>query len=248
MTDSAPVALVTGGARRLGAAIIRALHQRGFNVVIHYRNHESEAEQLIGQLNALRPDSAIGHRAELTEPPQVAALATAAQQRWGRLDALVNNASAFYPHPTASATLTDWDRIMNSNLRAPFLLLQHCLDALQCQGGCVVNLIDIYAERPLAEHPLYCASKAGLAMLTRSWARDLGPTLRVNGVSPGAILWPEHPAEQDDSHQQQIIDSTPLHRSGEASDIAGAVAWLVCDAPFVNGQIIAVDGGRSLNM
>nr|WP_236744373.1 SDR family oxidoreductase [Marinobacter similis] len=160
----------------------------------------------------------------------------------------MNNASVFYPNPTEQATAQDWDSIMNTNLRAPFFLLQACLPELRNSAGGVVNLIDIYSERPLPEHPLYCASKAGLAALTKSWAKDLAPSVRVNGVSPGAILWPEGEAELDRTHQQAILEKTPLARTGTPEDIAGAIAFLLCDAPFITGQILPVDGGRSLNM
>ncbi|MDX1561000.1 MAG: SDR family oxidoreductase, partial [Marinobacter sp.] len=142
----------------------------------------------------------------------------------------------------------DWDTILNTNLRAPFFLLQACLNELRRNRGSVVNLIDIYSERPIDDHPLYCASKAGLAALTRSWAKDLAPEVRVNGVSPGAILWPEGEAEMDQSAQQAILDKTPMARTGNPDDIAETIAFLICDAPFITGQIIAVDGGRSLNM
>jgi pteridine reductase len=161
---------------------------------------------------------------------------------------LVNNASVFYPNPMEDADGDAWDTVMGTNLRAPFFLVQACLPALRHSRGAIVNLIDIYSQRPLNDHPLYCASKAGLAALTQSWAKDLAPDVRVNGVSPGAILWPEGDAGMDPQQQQAILNKTPLQRTGEPGDIAGAIAFLLCDAPFITGQILAVDGGRSLNM
>lgn len=247
-TDDTPVALVTGAAHRLGAQTARHLHQRGWRVVVHYRRREAQARALAGALNQARADSAAVVQADLTDQAQVETLASEAIGIWGRLDGLVNNASVFYPHPTEQATGDDWDDILGTNLRAPFFLVQACLPALRQQQGSVVNLIDIYSERPLADHPLYCASKAGLAALTRSWARDLAPQVRVNGVSPGAILWPEGDATIDPDYQQQILANTPLARTGTPGDIAGAIAFLLCDAPFITGQVLAVDGGRSLNI
>ncbi len=248
MADTAPVALVTGAAHRLGAKTAQALHARGWNLIIHYRSQQQKAEALAGDLNQRRPGSAVTLQADLSNLAQVKQLAEQSVARWGRLDGLVNNASVFYPNPTEQATAQDWDSILNTNLRAPFFLLQACLPALRDSAGGVVNLIDIYSERPLPDHPLYCASKAGLAALTRSWAKDLAPSVRVNGVSPGAILWPEGEAELDRSHQQAILEKTPLARTGTPEDIAGAIAFLLCDAPFITGQILPVDGGRSLNM
>lgn len=245
---AAPVALITGAAHRLGARTAETLHARGWNVVIHYRSREEQARQLVDKLNRERADSATSVQADLTNADQVAHLAKAACQQWQRLDGLINNASVFYPRATEHSTEEDWDTILGANLKAPFFLLKHCLPELTKSAGGVVNLIDIYSEKPLGDHPLYCASKAGLAALTRSWAKDLAPKIRVNGVSPGAILWPEGDAEVDPAHQQAILDKTPLVRTGNPDDIAGAIAYLLCDAPFVTGQVLSVDGGRSLNM
>ena len=247
MTAEAPVALITGAAQRLGAATAQALHARGYRVLIHYRHSADKARALAGSLNVIRPESAHPLQADLEASDQVIALAKAASRHWQRLDLLVNNASLFYPAPTETATLDDWDSIMNTNVRAPFFLVQQCLPALKAAHGNVVNLIDIYAERPLPGHPLYCASKAALAMLTRALARDLAPDVRVNGVSPGAILWPDNGETIDSDYQQRILSQTPLGCTGQPSDIANTVTWLACEAPFVTGQIIAVDGGRTLN-
>jgi pteridine reductase len=216
--------------------------------VIHYRSRQDQAEALKSELNALREHSAVILQADLSEPDSIAPLAEQAIAAWGRLSGLVNNASVFYPNPTEKARNQDWDAVMDTNLRAPFFLGQACLPALRESGGAIVNLIDIYSQRPLADHPLYCASKAGLASLTLSWAKDLAPEVRVNGVSPGAILWPEGDAEIDPQYQQSILAKTPLAKTGQPDDIAGAIAFLLCDAPFITGQILSVDGGRSLNM
>lgn len=248
MSDTPPVALVTGSAQRLGAETVRHLHQRGWNLVIHYRSRQQQAEALAARLNDQRPQSAVALQADLTQTSEVQALAGKAIAQWGHLDALINNASAFYPTPTLQATEEDWNELLNTNLKAPFFLLQACLPALRQAQGSVVNLIDIYSERPLADHPLYCASKAGLAALTRSWARDLAPEVRVNGVSPGAILWPEDNQHSASAHQQAILDRTALGRTGEPEDIARTIAFLICDSPYITGHIIPVDGGRSLNI
>ena len=248
MDSPAPVALITGAAHRLGAHTARHLHGRGWNIVIHYRSRQDQAEALKSELNALREHSAVILQADLSEPDSIAPLAEQAIAAWGRLSGLVNNASVFYPNPTEKARNQDWDAVMDTNLRAPFFLGQACLPALRESGGAIVNLIDIYSQRPLADHPLYCASKAGLASLTLSWAKDLAPEVRVNGVSPGAILWPEGDAEIAPQYQQSILAKTPLARTGQPDDIAGAIAFLLCDATFITGQVLSVDGGRSLNM
>lgn len=248
MEASTPVVLITGAAHRLGAHTARHLHQRGWNLVIHYRSREAQARALCEELNTDRAESAVTLQADLANPDEATSLGATAIAVWGRLDGLVNNASVFYPNPTPVASADDWDTIMNTNLRAPFLLGQACLPALKKSRGAIVNLIDIYSQRPLADHPLYCASKSGLASLTLSWAKDLAPEVRVNGVSPGAILWPEGDAAIDEGYQRSILARTPLARTGTPEDIAGAIAFFLCDAPFVTGQILAVDGGRSLNM
>ncbi|MCG8520068.1 MAG: pteridine reductase [Pseudomonadales bacterium] len=256
-----PVVLITGAAHRLGATMARHLHQRGWRVLIHCRSRRTQADALARELNRQREDSATTLAADLADLNQVEALAQQAVDQWGRLDALINNASEFFPTPVGETSADDWSRLLHTNLRAPYFLLQGCQAALTAAQGVVINLIDIYSERPLADHPLYCASKAGLAALTRSWANDLGPAIRVNGVSPGAILWPDqddgyrpnddndgNPANDDGDYRQGILRQTPLGRTGTPEDIAGAVAYLLCDAPFVTGQILSVDGGRSLSL
>ena len=237
-----PVALITGSARRIGAEIVRTLHANGMRVIIHYRNSAQEAHALADSLNSSRPDSAAIIQADLDKPDQVRQLAHDALACFGRMDLLVNNASSFYPTPIDQADDADWDKLIHSNLRAPFILSQQLTPALRQQHGCIINIVDVYAEKPLQTHTLYCMAKAGLAMMTKSLARELGPEIRVNGVSPGPILWPE----AGQMNQQAIQDATALKRSGEPDDIANTVYWLATAAPFITGQILAVDGGRSL--
>ena len=239
---TAPVALVTGSARRIGAQIVRTLHHHGMRVIIHYRGSQQEAESLATELNQTRPNSAALLQADLDQPAAVRQLASDALACFGQLDLLVNNASSFYPTPIDQACDADWDKLIHSNLRAPFILSQQLTPALRQQHGCIINIVDVYAEKPLQTHTLYCMAKAGLAMMTKSLARELGPEIRVNGVSPGPILWPE----AGQMNQQAIQDATALKRSGEPDDIADTVYWLATAAPFITGQILAVDGGRSL--
>ncbi|MFA7555307.1 MAG: pteridine reductase [Spongiibacteraceae bacterium] len=245
-TPPQKVVLVTGAAQRIGAAICRELHQRGFAIVIHYRQSSTAALALAEQLNAIRADSARCVSADLNSSNDIHALATAATQCWGRIDALVNNASSFYPTTLASASEADWDALINSNLKGPFFLSQALIQPLLQHQGSIVNIIDIHAEKPMLGYPIYSIAKAGLAMMTKTLARELAPNIRVNGVSPGAIIWPEpEPNEEDKS---LLLNTVPMQRLGEASDIAKTVAFLIEDAPYVSGQIIAIDGGRSLNM
>ncbi len=239
---TAPVALVTGSARRIGAQIVRTLHHHGMRVIIHYRGSQQEAESLAAVLNQTRPNSAAVLQADLDQPAAVRQLASDALACFGQLDLLVNNASSFYPTPIDQADDADWEKLIHSNLRAPFILSQQLTPALRQQHGCIINIVDVYAEKPLQTHTLYCMAKAGLAMMTKSLARELGPEIRVNGVSPGPILWPE----AGQMNQQAIQDATALKRSGEPDDIANTVYWLATAAPFITGQILAVDGGRSL--
>jgi pteridine reductase len=239
------VALITGAARRIGAEIARTLHDHGWNVVLHYRASAAEAEALCARLNAARPDSARTAAADLRDGARLPGLVRQAASAWGRLDALINNASAFYPTPVVETTTAQWDDLIDSNLKAPYFLSQAAVPALEESGGCIVNIVDVHAERPLRAHPVYSVSKAGLAMMTRALARDLGPRIRVNGVSPGAILWPEQGV--DEAMQATILARTALKRPGTPEDIARTVLFLLQDAPYITGQIIAVDGGRSLH-
>jgi len=244
--SSRKTALVTGSAARIGAAICATLHARGCDVALHYNANRESAERLAGQLNQDRPGSVFPVQADLSSPAGVDALAGFVSERFDQLDVLVNNASRFYPTNIGQTQAWQWDDLLNSNLRGPYFLVQALLGPLRTAGGSVVNILDVHAERPMRDHAVYCISKAGLVMMTRSLAQELGPSIRVNGVSPGAILWPE--AEPAAAQKQVILRRTALGRIGEPSDIASAVAYLALDAPYVTGQILAVDGGRSLNI
>ena len=237
------VALITGSAKRIGAEIARTLHAAGARIAIHYRGSVDEAEALAAELNAARENSAATFRADLLDTASLPAVAEGILDWAGRLDILVNNASSFYPTPLGSITEEHWDDLMGSNLKGPLFMSQACLPALKAANGVIVNIVDIYGQRPLADHHVYCPAKAGLAMLTRALAKDLGPEIRVNGVSPGAILWPS--SGMTSEGKQKILDEVPLERAGSPADIAGCVLYLVRDAEYVSGQIIAVDGGRS---
>ena len=238
--------LLTGGARRIGAVIARALHLAGMNLALHYRSSGTEAAALQDELNRQRPDSVLLIQAELRNTAGLPALVEQTIEKWGRLDALINNAARFFATPLGQTTEADWDELLASNLKAPFFLSQAAAPYLQAVQGCIINLVDIYAERPLAHHPVYCATKAGLMMLTRSLALELGPAVRVNGIAPGAILWPEPGIS--DTAKTQLLSRIPLRRRGEPEDIARIVLFLLQDAPYITGQIIAVDGGRSLSL
>jgi pteridine reductase len=238
------VALVTGGARRVGAAITRRLHGAGASVVLHYRDSAAEADALARELNALRAKSAATVKAELLAPIAPRALVSEALQQFGGLDLLVNNASSFFPNPVGDIEPSHWEELIGSNLRAPLFISQEAAPHLAKRAGAIVNIVDIHAERPLKGYPVYSIAKAGLAALTRSLALELAPQVRVNGVAPGAIAWPDD-GQFDPAERARILATTPLGRIGAPEDIAQAVHFLAC-APYVTGQIIAVDGGRSI--
>ena len=240
------VALITGASRRIGAEIARTLHHAGMNLCLHYRSSANEAQQLADELLANRPDSVITLSLDLLETGQLPDLVKQASAQWGRLDALLNNASTFYPTPVNEITENDWDILMGSNLKAPLFLSQAAAPELAKQHGSIVNIIDIHAERPMRKHVVYSIAKSGLLAMTKSLARDLGPEIRVNGVAPGAILWPEN--DMDDATQQSIIDRIALKKAGNPTDIAKAVLFLLRDAPYVTGHMLPVDGGRLLNI
>ena len=236
--------LVTGGARRVGAAIARRLHGAGANVLVHYRDSDADAERLVADLNAIRPKSAGKVKAELLAPIAPRALVGAALETFGRLDLLVNNASTFFPVAMGAIEASHWEELVGSNLRAPLFIAQEAAPELAKHEGAIVNIVDIHAERPLKGYPVYSIAKAGLAALTRSLALELAPRVRVNGVAPGAIAWPED-GQFDPAERERVVGTTPLGRTGTPEDIAQAVHFLAC-APFVTGQILAVDGGRSI--
>lgn len=241
------VVLVTGGGQRVGAAIVRQLHTKGWIVIIHYRYSAQAAKDLALELNQRRAESAFCLYANLDNIEEIHALPTQILALTGGLDALVNNASTFYPTQIGEASLEDWDDLMSSNARAPFFLSQALNPLLQETSGSIVNIVDIHAQRPFKQHTIYCMAKAALQMMTYALAKELAPKVRVNGVAPGAILWPEANSASaiTNDTQQQILASVPLQRSGCPEDIARTVSFLINDAPYITGQIIAVDGGRS---
>ncbi len=239
-----PVALVTGAARRVGACIARRLHADGYDVALHARRSLDDLEALARELESTRPGSTHTLVADLDDGAAPQALVDGVLARFGRLDALVNNASSFHRTPVGSITMADWDGLFASNARAPLFLAQAAADALRARRGAIVNLVDIYAERPLPGFSVYCMAKAALGAMTLALARELAPEVRVNGVAPGAVLWPEN--GDDYTRRDELVARTPLARTGAPGDVAGAVAWLLRDATFVTGQILRIDGGRSL--
>ncbi|MGH8150759.1 MAG: pteridine reductase [Steroidobacteraceae bacterium] len=236
-------ALVTGAAHRIGAEIARTLHAAGAAVVLHYRGSEHAAAELAGRLNTARPRSAVALQADLLEAARLAPLVADAAAAFGRLDILVNNASSFYPTPLGSIGERDWESLMGPNLKAPLFLAQAAARELKAARGLVLNLVDIHGFRPLKGYPVYSVAKAGLIMLMKSLARELAPDVRVNAVAPGPVLWPEG---ADDELKETIISHTLLKRPGSPTDVARAVLFFAVDAPYVTGQILAVDGGRSV--
>ena len=238
------VAVITGGARRIGASIARTLHHEGMKLVIHYHESADAARELQAELHHHRSDSVLLVGTDLLDPAKLEKLVSQATTEFGQLDVLVNNASSFYPTPIGQTTDKQWEELIGVNLKAPYFLSQAAAGALTESNGCIINLVDIYAERPLKNHPVYNVAKAGLIGLTRTLARELGPEVRVNAVSPGAILWPE--GDVDEIAQQRLISRTPLKRTGNPTDIAQTVLFLVRDAEFLTGQIVNVDGGRSI--
>ena len=236
--------LITGAAKRIGAACARFLHRHGCNLILHYQHSQLEALALVAELNAIRPNSAVAFNADLLQVEQVQGLAAKALAVWGGVDVLINNASQFYPTPVAQVTEADWDSLLNSNLKAPFFLAQALRDSLLERQGCIINMVDIYAQKPLLGAPIYSIAKAGLQAMTQALAKELAPNVRVNAVAPGAILWPE--ADVADGQKQDILQKVALQRCGNPDDIAKAVWFLIADAPYITGQTISVDGGRSL--
>jgi pteridine reductase len=239
-----PVVLITGAAKRVGAVIARTLHAAGFDLALHYRRSRGEMDALIGELDAQRAGGTLAVAAELANIEQLPRLVEACIARYGRLDGVVNNASAFYPTPIGTVTVPQWNELFASNAQAPFFLAQAAAPHLKKTRGSIVSITDIYAQRPLARHPVYSMAKAALAAMTRSLARELAPEVRVNAIAPGAILWPESGKAYTD--QADLIARTPLARTGTPEDVAAAVLFLLRDAKFTTGQILNVDGGRNL--
>lgn len=239
--------LVTGAARRLGSAIAREMHATGANIMVHYNQASDAAKTLVAELNSVRPSSAACLQANLLEIETLAGLVSRTIDRFGRLDALVNNASSFFSTPLGKIDLAAWDNLIGSNLKAPLFLTQAAAPHLISSRGCVVNITDIHAERPLAGYPLYCTAKAGLLGLTRALAIELAPQVRVNAVAPGPILWSESDMF-DSTMQQEIVDHTLLQRAGNPRDVARAVRYLIEQADYVTGQVINVDGGRTAHL
>ena len=242
------VILVTGGAKRVGAAICRRLHAQGAKLIVHYRSSFEEAKLLHDELNRERADSVALVQANLLEIGSFSKWVKKAVNRFGRLDVLINNASSFFPTLLSQCTLEDWSDLVGSNLQAPLFLTQAVAPYLKEQRGCVVNIVDIHTERPLKNYVIYNAAKGGLLALTKSLAVEMAPDVRVNGVSPGPILWPQDGIWEDEVTRQQIIAGTLLKRCGDPDDIAKTVQFLIADAPYITGQIIAVDGGRSIHL
>lgn len=242
------VILVTGGAKRVGAAICRRLHAQGARLIVHYRTSLNEAKMLQDELNRERANSVALVQGDLLDTGLLPDMIAKTVDRFGQLDVLINNASSFFPTPLQQCGLEDWEDLIGSNLRAPLFLSQAATPYLKKRLGCIVNIVDIHTERPLKNHIIYNAAKGGLLSLTKSLAVEMAPEVRVNGVSPGAILWPEDEAWSDEAARRQIIATTLLKRCGEPDDIARTVQFLIADAPYITGQIIAVDGGRSIHL
>ena len=239
------IALVTGSARRIGAVIIRILHEAGANVVVHYRQSSMDAEILCKLLNKIRQNSCIAIQADLDDIKNMPEMIDTIVKKMGKLDIIINNASSFYPTPLGKTTEKQWDDLMGSNLKAPFFLSQAALLQLKANKGCIVNIVDVHGFRAMKDYPVYSTAKAGLLMLTQALAREFGPEVRVNGVAPGAILWPE--MNENIVDQPQLLDKTALKRQGTPEDIAKTVLFLVQNADYITGQVIPVDGGRMLN-
>jgi pteridine reductase len=239
------VVLITGGARRIGASIARHLHTLGMNLALHYRHSETSAHALQAELLNQRQNSVLLLQADLLHTPKLLRMVQQIVEHYGRLDVLINNASVFYPTVIGKVEEADWEEVFGTNLKAPFFLAQAAAPHLTSTQGCIINIVDIHGQRPLKQHPLYSISKAGLIMMTQTLARELGPKVRVNAIAPGAILWPEN--EMDEVTKQRIVSNIALRRHGEPQDIAKAVEFLLRDAGYITGQVITIDGGRTLN-
>lgn len=236
--------LITGGAKRIGRQMAITLHNAGHNIIVHYRSSNGPANELVAGLNAKRADSAVSLQGELLDTRAIPRLVSQAVGVFGGLDVLINNASTFYPTPIEILEEDFWNDLVGSNLKAPAFMVKACASHLRKNNGCIINIVDIHARRPMANHPIYCSAKAGLEMLTKSLARDLAPSIRVNAVSPGAIIWPENDSGM--AAQDDVLKQIPMGRMGKPEDVAKLVQFLIDDADYITGQVIAVDGGRSV--
>jgi len=244
MSHETRTTLITGGAKRIGRQMAITLHQAGHNIVVHYRSSAGAASELVKQLNDTRQDSAIALQGELLDTDSIPNLVAQAAEAFDGLNVLINNASTFYPTPIELLQDEFWNDLVGSNLKAPAYMAKACVPYIRENNGSIINIVDIHARKPMANHPIYCSAKAGLEMLTMSLARDLAPNIRVNGVSPGAILWPENDSGM--AEQQEVLEKIPMGRMGQPEDVANLVQFLVDEAEYITGQIIAVDGGRSV--
>ncbi|MFT6407489.1 MAG: pteridine reductase [Arenicella sp.] len=244
MSQQVKTILITGGAKRIGRQMAMTLHQAGHNIVVHYRSSAEPASILVAHLNAARTSSAVALQGELLDTASIPALVASAAEAFGGIDVLINNASTFYPTPIELLQDEFWNDLVGSNLKAPAFMVKACVPYIRERNGSIINIVDIHARKPMANHPIYCSAKAGLEMLTMSLARDLAPEIRVNGVSPGAILWPENDSGMAD--KQEVLEKIPMGRMGKPEDIANLVRFLVDEGDYITGQIIAVDGGRSV--
>ena len=244
--SDAPVVLITGGAKRIGSHVTQFLHNCGYSIMIHYRSSASSAHQLVEELNDKRENSADAVQGDLIDIESIPKIIEQTIDRFGHLDVLINNASTFYPTPIELIENDFWNDLVGSNFKGPAFLIKAAVPHIRDSQGCIINIVDIYASKPLSNHPIYCSAKAGLQMLTKSLARDLAPDIRVNGVAPGAILWPEK--GNTEITQDELIENIPLGRMGAPEDIAKTIRFLIEDGTYITGQIITVDGGRSVTI
>lgn len=244
MSQQNKAILITGGAKRIGRQMAITLHQAGHDIIVHYRSSAGAANTLVTDLNAKRANSAVALQGELLDIRAIPRLVAQAVNAFGRLDVLINNASTFYPTPIEIIEEDFWNDLVGSNLKAPAFMVKACVQHLRKNNGCIINIVDIHARRPMANHPIYCSAKAGLEMLTKSLARDLAPNIRVNAVSPGAILWPENANGM--AAQEDVLKQIPMGRMGKPEDVAKLAQFLIDEADYITGQVIAVDGGRSV--
>lgn len=243
-----PVALITGAARRIGAEIVRKFHTNGFNIALHHNSSIDEAHALANELNSRRNNSVNIYQAELANTAGIKAMVNDVIHKQGRIDILINNASSFYPTPLSEANETQWEDLLGSNLKGPYFLCQAAAPYLQIQRGSIVTITDIYARSPLTGYSVYCIAKAGNAMMIKALAKELAPDIRVNGIAPGVILWPNSYEQMDEETRKNIIDDVPLKRIGSTADIANTAFFLATSAGYITGQVITVDGGSSLNI